>query len=284
MSDQNQQVDTKAAREAAMSRVVTSETILEQLTNAGPATEDASKQEQTEAKDGEVKPKVKKTANERIQEVVEKRKAAEAKAEAAEARAKELEERIKRLEAPAPAIEPADKPKRADFASDADFEDALIDWKADQRIAKREQQQKQAKLAEDWKRVEDGYNKRVSETKGNYEDWDEVIKSAKVDVPHLAVITIMKDPHGADITYYLSKNQEEAKRIFAMDPDDMVTEIKSIGREFAPEPESKEPEAKPAKKKAPEPINPVKGTPLSNPGQAKSYEEYRAQRLAAKRR
>src|SRR5574337_661433 len=100
-------VDSSAAREAAMSRVQTQDTVLASL--AAPA-----------SKEGDQKA-VKKTAQERIVELAHKRKEAEAKAEASELRARELEAQLQALKATAQPMEVAAKPARSQFASDDEY-------------------------------------------------------------------------------------------------------------------------------------------------------------------
>src|SRR5574337_839851 len=113
-------VDSSAAREAAMSRVQTQDTVLASL--AAPASKEGEESsKETKPKDnqneeGDQKA-VKKTAQERIVELAHKRKEAEAKAEASELRARELEAQLQALKATAQPMEVAAKPARSQFAS-----------------------------------------------------------------------------------------------------------------------------------------------------------------------
>lgn len=284
MSDQQQQVDAQAAREAAMSRVVTAETILKQISNADPATQGDQKEDQKDAESGD-KSTGKKTAQERIQELVNKRREADAKADAKERENAELKEALKRYQAAPPPIEQTNKPKRGDFASDDVYQDAVIDWRADQRLAEREKQQREARIAEEFQQIESDYVASVKTAKAKYEDFEEVISAATVNVPDFIVMAIKENKYGGDITYYLSKNIDEAKKIFAMRPVKALEQIIDLGKELGHEDDPVKTVEKVAKKtKVPEPITPLQGQAAINPGGAKSYEEYKAKRLAEKRK
>src|SRR5574337_629449 len=133
-------VDSSAAREAAMSRVQTQDTVLASL--AAPASKEGEESsKETKPKDnqneeGDQKA-VKRTAQERIVELAHKRKEAEAKAEASELRARELAARLQALTATAQPMEAAAKTARAQFAGrqKAEQEEIARHWDERQQAA-----------------------------------------------------------------------------------------------------------------------------------------------------
>lgn len=266
-------VDSTAAREAAMSRVTTQDTLLANL--AAPA----SKEEgdlSDKPKDGEPKPK--KGAQERIVELAQKRKEAEAKAEASSAEARELRAQLEALRAQAKPMESSAKPQRAQFASDEDYIESLTDWKAQEAVAKREREQLEARQQAEQAEVAQQWDKRQQEAIAAIPDYAEVIGKSEVIVPPYVHQALLESEQGPEMAYYLALHPEEAKRIAAMKPLAAIKRLLSLERDLKPE-EAKPVSELPKKSKAPEPINPVRGAATSSPGKAESYEDYKRRRL-----
>lgn len=285
------QVDSNEAREASKSRVTTQDTILASLAAAEPASEAT-----TEGKTSEVKQekseddklKVKQAKQDRIQELANKRREAVIEAENAKRENEELRARIKALETSAPAVQPSDRPSRLNFSTEEQYLEALTDWKTDKRIAEREKQQREARLAAEVQEVEAHYMKTVANAKERYSDFNEVVsKAAHIAVQDSVVAAIKDSDIGGDITYYLAKHSDEAKKLLAMTPVKAVKYIDRLERDLLGlddddvVPEKAKPEAK---RKAPEPITPVRGTSVIPNTPAKDYEEYRARRKAEMQR
>lgn len=263
-----------------MSRVQTLESVMAKASSGDqPKPDPESKDPVSEAKpDDGSKPK--QTAKERIAEVIEQRKAAEAKAADAEQRARSLEAQVEALKVKAEPIAPTDRPQRASFASQEEFEDALTDWKADQRIAAREAQQADAQAKADMEAVETAYAARIEAAKQEIDDFEEVISASEIKISEVAAMAIKRRKEGPQVLYYLAKHPDEVKKINRMHAIDAVDYLKDLGRELM------EPATTPAKtverSKAPEPIKPVRQSQALNQGPASSFEEHRARRLAEK--
>lgn len=276
--------DTADARQASMSRVVTQETLLASMATAQAASEPATEQVEPEQQTEGEKPKGK-TPQERIQELANKRREAEAKAEAAERKNQELEARLAALEtARNTPVEASTKPAREAFSSDEDFIEALADWKAEQAVIKREQQQREAQLKAEAEAIDSAFIARVKKASTEIEDFEEVVGAATVNVPDFIVMALKESEHGPLLTYYLAKHQDEARRIAAMRPVQALKQLMQIERDLAEgdstPPAVSQPKTKP---RAPDPINPVRGTTTPNPGPAKDFAEYRARRKAEQR-
>jgi hypothetical protein len=98
----------------------------------------------------------------------------------------------------------------------ADFGNDMEKWIA-ARDAWKENEQTRVAQESTQKEIFDNYNKRVSEARGEYDDWDEVIGAAdKIVIPNAAKIAIIESDNGPDIGYYLAKHPEEAAAMMDM--------------------------------------------------------------------
>lgn len=275
MSEPNK-AETTDAREASQSRVTTLETLTKPTTAHEAASEPAEVGKTTESTDGEGAQPKKKTAQERVAELANKRRDAEARAEAAERRSQELEQRLARLEASQNApIETGTRPKREDFQSEDEYIDAVADWKLKSEKLKERAERINAEAQE----VEAVFVSRLEKTRKEIDDFDEVVGGSTVNVPDFLLMAIKEADQGPLLTYYLAKHPEEARRIAAMRPVRAVRALLDLERELTADPEP-EPTSKPAPKRAPEPITPVKGSTSHNPGPAPDFASYRERRKA----
>jgi len=279
--------ETISAREASMSRVQTQETVLKSLDVTPTSQVAATKQDETS-------PQIpKKTAQERITELAHKRREAENRADEATKRASELEARIRTLEAATPPqIEQSTKPTRSQFTNDELYIEALTDWKAQDAIVKREQQQAEARMKAEMEEIDAAYDKRVADAQKRYPDFNEVVGAATTNIPGFVVMALKESSLGADLVYYLSMHKDEAEKLAAMRPTKATKYLIQLESELESDDATEEPatkETEPDKaavtptKKPPAPISPLSGTPAENPGTPRSFEEYRAKRLAAKK-
>lgn len=288
MEDQPIKVDSTDARQASMSRVVTQDDVLAQLVTAKPAsevtTENTSEVEQ-ESKDD--KPKVKQTAQERIIELANKRREAEKLAENTQRENSELKARLKALEAKAPDIQQDDRPNRSQYINEDQYIEALTDWKVTKAVVEQEQRKQQARLVSEMQEIDTRYTKTVDSAKAKYDDFVEVVSSATTEVPAFIVMALKESDIGGDLTYYLSKHEDEAKKLISMRPVQALKYLDRLERDLT-EPQEEIAVAEIAKpkvqKKAPEPISPVRGQAAVEPGQAKDFAEYKARRKAEQRR
>ena len=74
------------------------------------------------------------------------------------------------------APEPKGRPQKADFVGKEDeYLEALVDWTADQKIAKAEESKARAAYEAEQQEIVDSYNRRVAEAKSVHEDFIEVV-------------------------------------------------------------------------------------------------------------
>jgi len=288
--------------------VVTSETLLQHITGAPAATpaaaaapaanepvnsgEEGKKGAEPNAQDGQPQPKKKPLIEELVRTRHERN---EARTENAQLRAElsELRDQMQAAQAmPAPK-EPDPKPQRSEFVSDDDYQEALTDWKVDQKLAERQREEQQARITAAQQQLADNWDRRREAVKTEIPDWHEVVSASEIDLPNPIYTAIVESDLGPQITYYLAKNPDEARLLRGMS---LTSAIRMLGKledrlaaEKVPAPAAKKDEPKPAaqaatvapeKSKAPPPIDPLSdaSSPVEKPASQMTYAEYKAKR------
>jgi hypothetical protein len=293
-----EQDNSTTARQAerVQPNVVTSETIAAMYSGAAP-TEQTPKDEPKAGEPGEVhadgdkgEKRAKKPFSERISELVEKRREAETKAEQTARENAELRARLEAMAAQAAPVKEEPRPDRSKFASDEEYIEAVAEWKADQRLAKREQEQAEARAAAEREQLVKGWQKAQQRARAEIEDYDTVIKESTVQLPGHLHQAILESDIGPHLAYYFAKHPDEAARYKAMSATKALRELGRLEDRLAENDPDDTPAAKPSpkieveKSKAPAPITPVKDGRAVNPGPAQNFEEYRARRKAEMKR
>lgn len=120
------------------------------------------------------------------------------------------------------------RPERTAFASDAEYEDALLAWGVEKAIAERSAKEA-ANAQTEWLRQNaENYAVQVEEAKDQHEDWQEVMEKNKSLPIHEGVfLAIHEQENGAEVSYYLAKHPEYTKRLAEMSP---ISAIMEVGR------------------------------------------------------
>ncbi len=153
---------------------------------------------------------------------------------------RKLEDRLAALEGKKAAVEePKIKaPERKDFNTDAEFDEALFDYRYKLRRAKEGTEQaverQQAQLKENF----ENYQSAVAEFKEEHDDWDEVVNQ---DLPmHDSVyLAVLELENGPEVTYYLGQHPDYARRLAEMSPLSAAMEVGRLSTRLktgAPEP------------------------------------------------
>src|SRR5258708_347380 len=135
-----------------------------------------------------------------------------------------LEAKGKTEEPPKEAV----KPKRADFAEDAEgeqkYEDALIAWGVEK--VKKESAVKEAENANKARFEENinNYAVQVEEAKDKYEDWDKVVNQ-EIFIGKEVQLAILEQENGAEVIYYLGRHPAYAAKLGEMSPLSPVMEF-----------------------------------------------------------
>ncbi len=143
-----------------------------------------------------------------------------------------LLEKIKQLEtgagtvrpAQAEAVEARPKPKRADFANDEAFEDALVKWGNEKFAADKAFEDAQAAQRQHCERNLRNYAAQVKEAKEKYPDWDEVVNQ-EIHIGAGVQIAVLELENGADVVYYLGRHPAYAEKLGQMSQPAAVMEV-----------------------------------------------------------
>lgn len=146
----------------------------------------------------------------------------------------ELRDRLARIEgrmegsAPKPTAT-SDKPRLENFASYDEYNEALTDWKVDQKLKARETEQQQTQRQRSSAQLNAERQERFLESsedaREKYDDYDEVVFGKQNKVPVWAAPLIAETEQPAEMAYYLAKNTEEARRIYSLHPEKAAIEL-----------------------------------------------------------
>jgi hypothetical protein len=209
-----------------------------------------------------------------LDKIVQKRLAQESRrierAARAEAENALLREQMQRQ---APKPQESGEPKRDDFQSWDEWNEARVEWKAnavvEQRLkAERENYQRlEAERSQaEFKRQA---SQRLNEGHTKYDDFAEVALSEEVPVTEVMADAIADSEKAVDIAYWLGKNLAEAKRIASLNPASQAREIGKIEARL---------ESPPKTTSAPPPLKSVGSGSASKSADQMSTEEWMAWR------
>lgn len=142
-------------------------------------------------------------------------------------------------------------PQREQFANDTDYFEAVIDFKAEEKLNAREQQKRQAEVSMT-------YADREDTAREKYEDFEITKKQPHEGGPAVSdymAEVIMASDIGPELLYHLAKNQRESVRIFGLPPLQQAKELGRIEAALSANTPPPPPVKKPSS--APEPITPI---------------------------
>ncbi len=173
---------------------------------------------------------------------------------------RKLAERLAKLETKPAAENKLPIPKREDFKTENEFEDAVFDYRYQVRrteeIQKQTQEATTAQLKENFER----YQSSVADFKEEHEDWDEVVNQS-TPIHESVYLSVMELENGPAVTYYLGKHPDYARRLAEMTPLSAAMEVGRLSTRLktgapAPSAASDEARTKP-RTRLPEPVKPV---------------------------
>jgi len=125
------------------------------------------------------------------------------------------------------------KPVSSQFEDYDDFNDALMDWKIEQR----DNVTKAAIVKQEQKNRQEAFFSKIDKAKEKHPDFDEVARKPPQDggstINQPMYETLMDCEHAADIAYYLGQNVEESRRIGSLPPLAAAREIGKLEAQFA---------------------------------------------------
>ena len=234
MSDEIEVYDMPVAETAAPAEVVAEEVAADEGTLAQPVGE------VTTEVDPDDEPARKKTGSQRHKE---KALFYREEAERYRSEAAMLREQLEGKAAPVKAAAPG-RPEQSDFATDADWIEALTEWKTEAKIADIKQREVADLTAKSW-------DAKAKEARQEYADYDSALEDAPAP-SRVVAEALMDNPLGAKVAYYLATHPEDYARVNKMSVNAAVREITLIESKLAP--------TKPETKKltqAPKPPTPV---------------------------
>jgi hypothetical protein len=132
---------------------------------------------------------------------------------------------------------PPAAPKPEDFASDDDYQQALLDHRIESGINRKlstEAQQRADMADQQANEVRDQtYAERMRAATTRIPDFAEVVGKANIDVRQEVIDAIKDSEHGPDIAYHLAKNPDEARRLSQMDTRSLDRAIGRMEADFA---------------------------------------------------
>jgi hypothetical protein len=159
------------------------------------------------------------------------------KTRAIERATSELQQKIKELEAklesagtatkdkPAEQPKEAIRPKRAEFADDESYEDALLSWGSEKAIKEKAMRDAEAANQSRFEENIKSYAAQVAEATEKYEDWDEVVNQEIFIGKEVQLAILENQENAAEVIYYLGRHPAYAEKLGKMQPLSAVMEV-----------------------------------------------------------
>lgn len=129
-----------------------------------------------------------------------------------------------------PTAAPAVTSLRLDqFESPEAYADALATQKAEKLVEQRETQRHESAIVE-------AYHEREEETRGKYDDFDQVAYNPNLRITTVMAQTIQSSEVGPELAYHLGSNPKEADRISRLAPLAQAREIGKLEAKLAANP------------------------------------------------
>lgn len=254
----------------------------EQVDAAAPAETDAEEVPMTDEEHAAAEAKRKKTGSQRLKE---RNARLEAELEFYKA---QLYTAAPPQDAPQPpphAIQPQvqtptvpGKPDLNQFDSYEAYQEALTDWKVEQKLAERAQMEAMQRRQAEIEQVKTQYLAKVEQTKAAHADFDDVVTPMLVHaVDRLGLgEAIATSEVGPQVLYHLGKNPEDLKRIAGLNP---LAAARELGRlesrlvQSTPKPTTSQTPTKPTAPAA-APLAPVRGGATANRSAYSGYSDF----------
>lgn len=148
------------------------------------------------------------------------------------------------------------RPNPDNFETEEDYQDALAEWRVDQKLAAREQKAKSEKLSSEFQARVQTHREKTAAFAKQHADFEDVIES----VSDIVLTPIVQDAileNGPEFMYELAKNPEELERINELSAFEAARALGRIEERIAAK-AAKPKEEKKIQSKAPQPINPTR--------------------------
>lgn len=140
------------------------------------------------------------------------------------------ERSVKPQDKPSEPAQQAGKPKLEDFRTLEAYQEALTDWKIDERERNRKEADARTAAEEAVRAEQDGWAKKEKAARKAHTDYDDLMETIKIPVgPGVLAArqAMLEDEHGAELLYHLAKHPKELERIAALPP---ASAVLAVGR------------------------------------------------------
>jgi hypothetical protein len=207
----------------------------------------------------------------------------------AEQRAERAERELVRLQAqaqPPSATEEVAAPARTNFASEQEYQDALIDFKVDQKLKVKQAEEATARQAAQMEAIRAQASARIAAAIEAVPDFTEVTEAADIEVPPYIAGYMQESELFAELGYHFAKHPDVLERLGKLSPAKALVEVGKLETTLKPftaarpaKPNGHDTSASapavPIKPRAPAPITPVdsSGSQVERDPRDMTYEE-----------
>lgn len=154
-------------------------------------------------------------------------------------------QRLKEQLTPKPVVEAPKEPDRANFKTDKEYADAMIDYRVDQKLRAKEAADHQKAIEDRQREIQAQAIERITVAKERVPDYDEVVGSVDLPVPPDVAGYMQESELFAELGYYLAKNPQELEKLGKMTPAKQLVAIGKIEAILKPFGESVSPKVEP---------------------------------------
>lgn len=180
------------------------------------------------------------------------------------------------------------KPTREKFKNDADFIEALTDYKIEARQREKDSKSTQDSLRSEREKTINEHNNRVKEFAKDTPDFSEVLSDVDhINFPPALADIVLTHDRGPELMYAMAKDPDNYERISKLPPLAMAREIGKIEAKLEAPSEKESSIVETKTTRAPAPVRSLGGSaqvPKKTLDGAKSHAEYVAARRAGARR
>lgn len=116
-------------------------------------------------------------------------------------------------------------PKREDFKTDEEFDEAKFQYRYTVQRLREELSAQERSINDRLKENFESYQAQVADFKEEHEDWDDVIKQNKTPIHNGVFLAIQEQENGAQVAYYLGKHPDYARRLAEMTELSAIMEV-----------------------------------------------------------
>ena len=130
---------------------------------------------------------------------------------------------------------PAGKPKLEDFQTLEAYQEALTDWKFDERERARKEAEAQTAKETAIRSEQEAWAKKEKAARKAHDDYDDLMDTVVIPAgPGVGAArqAMLEDEHGAELLYYLAKHPKELERIAGLTPASAVMAIGKLSATF----------------------------------------------------